>query len=101
MTSSVKSLSNAATVMSSGYLDRFIPEPKNRLGVGFRNVLNGISSIFSGAGSQVAGLDVGLQGLLNEQLRAQQQMQLISLHSNIEKSKHESRMAAIRNVRTA
>jgi hypothetical protein len=45
----------------------------------------------------------GVQGeyaeLLNKQIEMQQQMQLVSMFSNIEKSRHETQMAAVRNIR--
>ena len=53
--------------------------------------------------SQAAGVATGIMpeymALINAQLEAQRQMQLVSLYSNIEKSKHETQMAAVRNIR--
>jgi len=85
--------------IETGALGRFIPEPRSRAGQIFRSVLNGVSSMFGRAAGGIAGIDPGYQELLNRQIEAQQQMQLVSLESNIEKSKHETQMAAIRNIR--
>ena len=46
------------------------------------------------------GIDPEYQALLETQMHMQEQMQQVSLVSNIERSRHESKMAAIRNVRT-
>ena len=77
-------------------LARFQPEPRNRLGLDFGSVL---SSVVGAASSTLTGVDPGYVALLNKQIETQQQMQLVSMESNIEKSKHETQMAAIRNVR--
>ncbi len=86
---------------SLGNLDRFSPEPKSTLSTAFQKVLGGVSSFLGSGATSALGINADYQSLINKQLEVQQQMQLVSLHSNIEKSKHESRMAAIRNVRTA
>ncbi|MCO6430047.1 MAG: hypothetical protein J5J00_04245 [Deltaproteobacteria bacterium] len=80
-------------------LMRFAPEPRSRSGFG--TVLNGVKTALGVAG-QAAGLD-GINPiyveLLNKQLQAQFEMQVVSLESNVEKSKHETQMAPIRNIR--
>ena len=69
-------------------------------------LINGIvNSVLKSAGVEtIAGVDMGNIGELRElielQIQVQGQMQAISMLSNIEKDKHESRMAAIRNLRT-
>ncbi len=73
-----------------------IPEPKNSNGSTFNNVL----SAASGIASSVIGIDPQYQQLLQTQMHMQEQMQQVSLVSNIERSRHESKMAAVRNVRT-
>ena len=82
-------------------LVRMPPQPRNRLGVNFRSILSGVATMMGGgAGAAISGtLDPTYSSLLSQQITMQQQMQLVSLHSNIEKSRHESKMAAIRNVR--
>ena len=84
-------------------VNRFIPEPKTSLS--FRKVLGTIGSfagiLGGGLGGQgnFPGLDPGYAELISMQIEVQQQMQLTSLYSNIEKSKHETQMAAVRNIR--
>lgn len=88
-------------VIPGDTLDMFIPEPQTTPGVSFGGVLGAIGSTVS----QVTGMDIpGLPSeyvdLINKQIEVQQEMQVTSLYSNIEKSKHETQMAAIRNIRT-
>ncbi|MCB0338940.1 MAG: hypothetical protein KDD53_05015 [Bdellovibrionales bacterium] len=88
-----------ASIMSNG-LGRFIPEPKNKVG-GFSGVLRGLTDAASGVAKSVVSLDPSYEALLNKQIEVQQQLQAVSMESNIEKSRHESKMAAIRNIRSA
>ena len=81
---------------SQAQLRSFLPEPKSRL---FSTVLSAVGAIASGAESGLSGIDPTYLGLLQQQLEMQQQMQLVSLYSNVEKSKHETQMSAIRNIR--
>jgi len=85
---------------SSGEFARFTPQPKNTAGIGFQDVLKAATSI-AGTVAPVAGLDSGYQALIAKQIEVQQQMQMMTMHSNIEKSKHETQMSAIRNMRAA
>lgn len=81
-------------------LGRFSPEPVSRNGGSFNAVLRGLDAAVSGAGSVVGGgMDPQYAALLAAQIETQQQMQLVSFESNIEKSKHETQMAAVRNIR--
>lgn len=97
---SIRPLTTSSERLASSALDRFMPEPKNRLGANFQGILSSTLSALSSAGPAVIpGLDGSYVQLLNKQIEAQQQMQLVSMESNIEKSKHETQMAAIRNVR--
>jgi len=56
-------------------------------------------------GASVGGVSTEAVGdfaeLINLQIQVQQEMQTVTMVSNIEKSKHESKMAALRNVRTS
>ena len=91
---------NPLTSVISGALGRFIPEPRSSL------VAGGGSSFKDLLGRVVGGSGVGgtlfaeYQQLLVTQMEVQQQMQLMNFLTNIEKSRHETRMAAIRNVRS-
>lgn len=94
--------SNVSNIgLSTGsLLTRFIPEPKSRVGQAFSGVLNAVGGIV-GAGASAAGIDSEYQQLINQQIEVQQQMQLVSFVSNVEKSKHETQMAAVRNLRAS
>lgn len=79
---------------------RYLPEPASR-GVGmFLDVMDAVKSVGKAA---IGGVDTFAGGdfasLINLQIETQKEMQTTSMVSNIEKSKHESKMAAIRNVR--
>lgn len=86
--------------LAGNTLNRFIPEPKTSPGISFRSVLNTVGSLAGVAsGGAVSGLDPNYAALIEKQIEVQQQMMLMSMHSNIEKSKHETQMAAVRNLR--
>ena len=76
----------------------FIPKPRSTLS-NIGRVLKGVGETISKGASTIIGLDPSYQALLEKQIEVQQQMQQVSMYSNIEKSKHETQMAAIRNVR--
>jgi len=82
-------------------LSRFVPEPRSRIANVFRTVLNGVGAVLSGGGSTTGTgqLDPAYQDLIQKQIEIQQQMQWVSMESNIEKSRHETQMAEIRNAR--
>ncbi len=84
---------------------RLNAEPTNGLGDIFGNLLNGLAGAAgSGLGSvtglgDVSGLGTYAQ-LMRDQLRVQQEMQVVNFFSNTEKSKHETAMAPIRNIKS-
>ena len=84
--------------IASSPLLRFAPEPRS--GIDFQSLLKAVSAL---AGTVIApaagGLNGDYQELLQEQLEVQRQMFLMTLYSNLEKSRHETQMAAVRNVR--
>jgi hypothetical protein len=83
-------------------LDRILPAPHSGATQVMRAVVKGVEGLASGIGktaSKFAGVDAQYSPLLEKQLEVQVQMQLVSLYSNIEKSRHETEMAAIRNTR--
>jgi hypothetical protein len=65
------------------------------------------SALESASGNEVGGVSLDLdqfaelKELIDLQVEVQKEMQAITMVSNIEKSKHESKMSAIRNVRTS
>lgn len=96
-------ISNISTKLGAyidtGGLGRFIPEPRSRAGQFFRALVTGAGSALGRGASALTGMQPDYAELINRQIEAQQQMQLVSLESNIEKSRHETQMAAIRNIR--
>lgn len=78
---------------------RFSPQPETR--VDFQSLLSAVGSLASSVLDvpSAGGLDSDYQLLLREQLEVQRQMFLMSLYSNLEKSRHETQMAAVRNIR--
>ena len=99
MSSSSVNLEGLGQVTSA--VARYLPEPA-ATGVGlFKDVMDVVGSV---AGSVVGGVPGSATGdfaeLINLQIAAQEEMQTTTMVSNIEKSKHESKMSAIRNVRT-
>jgi len=89
------------STLAAASLGRFIPEPRTSPAVSFSSVLSRAGSLLGAGLGAATGIESQFQGLIDQQIALQIQMQLVSLHSNIEKSRHETAMAAIRNVRTA
>jgi hypothetical protein len=89
----------------SSRLSRFIPEPRNRLLSTLTGNLSGLASnIFKSVGSATSltsavAIDPDYTALLNRQIEIQQKMQIANMDSNLEKSKHETLMAPIRNIK--
>ena len=84
-------LAGAAATVS-----RFIPEPQSRVANLFSGVMRAVAgTVVPGA----SGINPEYQDLISKQIEVQEQMQLVSLVSNVEKSKHETQMAAVRNLR--
>lgn len=79
----------------------YLPEPSST-GVGvFSDILDtarGVAKEIGGVPLEVTG---GLSDLLETQIQFQMEMAAINLVSNIERSKHESKMAVIRNIRVS
>lgn len=92
------SISAGGTAATSEII-RFMPEPESRIGSAFRSVLQGVGSALNSGAALAGGIEPGYQDLINKQIEVQQQMQLVTFYSNIEKSKHETQMAAVRNLR--
>ena len=86
-----------ASPATTNQMYRYKPEPRNRSGFG--RALQDVGSALVGTAGTLGGIDPTYTALLTEQLRIQQQMQLVSFQSNIEKSRHETQMSAIRNIR--
>lgn len=99
---STLSLSTMSNV-SSG-TQQYLPEPAvSGYGV-FREALglaSDIGEVALGAVGAASGASIGgdFQSLLNLQMQAFEEMQMLTMVSNIERSKHDTKMAAIRNIR--
>ena len=81
-------------------IGRYLPEPES----GVRGFFGSVLQTLGGAAADIAepslaGIDSKYIPFIEAQIHAQEQLQLVSLYSNIEKSRHETQMAAIRNVR--
>ena len=82
----------------------FAAEPKSSLGRNFKSLVSSLG-ISGGLGTQLtsalSGLDPQSATLIAEQVRQEQQMQTVSLISNVDHAKHEMAMAPIRNIRVS
>lgn len=94
-------INQASIATSEGY--RFIPAPETSSTFDtIMNIVRGISgmipssSVLGGASGEIGSQ---YQDLITLQLEAQKQMMLVSMVSNVEKSKHETQMAPVRNIR--
>ena len=70
----------------------FLPQPLSS-GVNFA------SQLLPGQSSQVVDISPSYQALIDQQIQVQLEQQQVTFASNMEKSRHESRMAAVRNIR--
>ena len=70
----------------------FLPQPL-ATGASFASYL------MPGQNNQVVDISPSYQALIEQQMQVQMEQQTITFTSNIEKSRHESRMAAVRNIR--
>lgn len=82
-------VSNALSAAS-----RYLPEPAVR-------GIEAATSLVGGGSSDPVSLSPSYQELINRQIETQLEMQQVTFISNIERSEHESRMAAVRNIRVA
>ncbi len=73
-----------------------VPRP----GSGFGSMVQSlIGNVLGKFGVSNTGINPEYSNLIEKQLEMQEQMQLVSLYSNIIKSEHETQMAATRNIR--
>ena len=94
------SVSGTNNSSSAGSFEYIMPEPRSSIGNTFGNVLRSAASVAATA-TGFGGFGGGVYALLDQQMQVQREMQTISMISNVERSKHEMRMAAIRNMRTS
>ena len=82
-----------STIKSVGQATaRYLPEPISS-GVSFA------SSLLPETSSQTVDISANYQALIEKQIQVQLEQQQVSFTSNIERSQHESRMAAVRNLK--
>jgi|GEM_PF-4749154 len=62
------------------------------------NVLTNLTKTFS-KNNIPDQIDNQYQNIINQQIDLQRQMMLVSMYTNIEKTKHDTKMAAVRNLR--
>lgn len=79
-------------------MQRFLPEPQRSVSSIAGRALALVGDVVGGS---IGGLPFEYQTMLNEQIRVQREMQVVSMFSNIEKSKHETLMVALRNMRAS
>jgi hypothetical protein len=72
----------------------------------FGTVTEGLKALWGMAGSTLGAPGAGQMGispeyqqLLETQIKLNQEMTTISMHTNIEKARHDAKMAIVRNVR--
>lgn len=85
-------------LIGASSLLRFVPEPKSRVASTFGKVMQAVGDV-AGTARSVVSIDPTYQGLIEKQIQLQEQLQLVTMESNIEKTKHESKMSAVRNFR--
>ena len=98
MSSNLSGIAGLNSLTLGSPLARSTVEP--RTGSGFGSVLKSLfGTVLSRFGVENTGVDPKYSSLIEKQLEMQEQMQLVSLYSNIIKSEHETQMAAVRNIR--
>ena len=95
------------TTSSKTRLLRFNPEPGFSGSLDFKSVLNSLGGVANSVLRSTTGVSVAssidneYQDIIDKQIELQEQMMLVSMHSNLEKTKHDTRMAPVRNLRVA
>jgi hypothetical protein len=90
-------------------LTRFVPIPNHASKINFNQILNGVGNVATTALNNAASLMTGgassidptYQIFLEKQMYFQEQMLQVSLVSNTEKTSHDTKMAAVRNIRAS
>lgn len=99
---SLDQVSPAAAGGVSEETQRYLPEPATTKTGAFSDFMDVAGAVGSAAMAGVGGLMGGSAGgLIGAQLEAQREMMMITMISNIERSKHETKMSAVRNMRVA
>jgi len=95
-------MSNITKIMNNSFkssaLTRLIPEPKSSISL--KGLVNTVSNAITND-SSTSMLNGEYASLIEKQMEMQEQMMLVSMISNSEKTEHETRMAAVRNIRVS
>ena len=87
--------------VSDNRLSRFLP---NNVGGTLRQVVGvggDIIRTLLPKSATSASIDPAYQAIIEQQMELQRQMLLVSMHSNLEKTKHDIQMAPVRNIRVS
>lgn len=83
----------------SDYSSNYLPTASST-GMG---IFKDIAKVVTRVGGEIGGVSLEVPSsfaeLLSAQMQAQEEMQTVSMVSNIERSKHETNMVAIRNIK--
>ena len=90
---------NSLSLMKSTQAKRYGPEPKSTdRDFSWVKAVE-IAKEIAEKGLSFGGIDGDYAAFLERQIEMQEQMMLVSMTSNIEKARHETRMASVRNMR--
>jgi hypothetical protein len=87
--------------VSDNRLTRFLP---NSVGGTLRQVVGVGGDVVRALlpkSATSASIDPAYQVILEQQMELQRQMLLVSMHSNLEKTRHDIQMAPVRNIRVS
>lgn len=84
----IDQLASVAVNTVSSLVQRYAPEP----------VAN-FASALTGSSTSAVDISPEYRELLEQQMQTQAELQQVSLYSNLQRSQHETRMAAVRNIR--
>lgn len=101
MLADINGLATVQQFLSGSSLERFTPEPANGLSSNFRKALRAAKGVVNTVDATLGGITGEMGELLAQQKEMQEQMMKISLVSNVMRTEHETKMAAVRNLRVA
>lgn len=80
---------------------RYAPEPRSTVGKLFQAATTTVANVATAAltGNPMLDSAADFQQLIQTQIQVQRDMQLYTMISNLERSKHETEMAPVRNMR--
>jgi hypothetical protein len=98
---SVADVNNLKPTQAVTSLSRFIPEPKSSRAFSWSNVLTKLTETAAQGVTGAYSGEMNLNDLLTQQMAMQREMMIVSMISNVERTKHETQMAPVRNMRVA